>query len=159
MKTKIRSIIVCLLFALILSAVCAPVSAETFTIGGTVPSVSIRNESDYLVFRNEVAEGKSFEGELVVLETNLDLSSGCEPIGDDTHRFEGTFDGRGYSVTYSIDGDGENVGLVYVALATETDCFVRKLKLGATTPRSRIRLLAANNALDMVRRYLTGKEI
>ena len=49
------------------------------------------------------------------------------------------------------------VGLVYVALADENDAWVRKLELGGTIGRrDRIRTLAANHALDMLRRYLTG---
>lgn len=65
----------------------------------------------------------------------------------------------GIGITGWAGPDGENVGLVYVGLATETDCFVRRLKLGNTTPRQRIRLIAVNNAFDMIRRYLTGREI
>ncbi|MCD7845669.1 MAG: competence/damage-inducible protein A [Oscillospiraceae bacterium] len=53
------------------------------------------------------------------------------------------------------DGDGVNpVGTVFVGLATAERVWVRKLHLGAG--RDRVRLLAANNAYDMLRRYLTG---
>ena len=57
------------------------------------------------------------------------------------------------------DGDGTDtpVGTVFVALASETDCFVRKLHLGMG--RSRLRTGAVNNAFDMIRRYLTGKSV
>ena len=37
-------------------------------------------------------------------------------------------------------------------------CFVRRLQCGHA-PRPRIRLIAASNALDMIRRYLTGLDV
>ena len=56
------------------------------------------------------------------------------------------------------DDRGNPVGLVYVALADEENVWVRKLELGgAIARRDRIRTLAANHALDMVRRRLMGK--
>ncbi len=56
------------------------------------------------------------------------------------------------------EGDGINpVGTVFVALATENEVFVTKLSSGLG--RSRVRTLASNCALDMVRRYLTGKPV
>ena len=58
------------------------------------------------------------------------------------------------------DDRGNPVGLVYVALADAAGCRVRKLELGGTRHRrDRIRTLAANHALDMVRRRLTGLNI
>ncbi len=58
------------------------------------------------------------------------------------------------------DDRGNPVGLVYVALACPDGCRVRKLELGGTGHRrDRIRTLAANHALDMVRRYLSGSEL
>jgi len=53
------------------------------------------------------------------------------------------------------DGDGKNqVGTVFVALATENEVFVTQLNSGFG--RMRVRTLASNCAFDMVRRYLTG---
>lgn len=53
------------------------------------------------------------------------------------------------------EGDGINpVGTVFVALATESGVFVNRLNSGLG--RTRVRTLASNCALDMVRRYLTG---
>ncbi|MCL2562542.1 MAG: competence/damage-inducible protein A [Oscillospiraceae bacterium] len=46
------------------------------------------------------------------------------------------------------------VGTVYVALATAEATYVRNLRLG--TDRTRVRMMAAHHALDMVRRYLTN---
>ena len=52
----------------------------------------------------------------------------------------------------------DDVGLVFVALASRSGCFVRRLQCGHA-PRPRIRLIAASNALDMIRRYLTGLDV
>lgn len=58
------------------------------------------------------------------------------------------------------DDRGNPVGLVYVALAEGDRCWVRELRLGgARARRDRVRTLAANHALDMVRRWLAGLEI
>ena len=52
------------------------------------------------------------------------------------------------------DDRGNPVGLVYVALAAGEDTWVRELQLGKG--RERVRTVAASNAFDLVRRYLTG---
>ena len=49
------------------------------------------------------------------------------------------------------------VGLVYVALESETGSYVRKLHLGSD--RHRVRTMATHHALDMLRRYLTNLEV
>ncbi len=54
------------------------------------------------------------------------------------------------------DDRGNEVGLVYVALAAGNGTWVRTLHLGAS--RTRVRTAAANHALDMARLYLLGKE-
>ncbi|MBQ4381819.1 MAG: nicotinamide-nucleotide amidohydrolase family protein, partial [Oscillospiraceae bacterium] len=55
------------------------------------------------------------------------------------------------------DDRGNPVGLVYVALSASARTFCRRLQLAGD--RRRIRLQAANTALDMLRRYLTGLPI
>lgn len=55
------------------------------------------------------------------------------------------------------DEKGTEVGTVYIALADETAVYCRKFHLGAE--RVRVRTSAAMNALDMVRRYLSGLDI
>jgi len=65
----------------------------------------------------------------------------------------------GIGITGWAGPDGDDVGLVYVGLAARGECFVRQLQLGSDTPRGKIRVLAVTNALDMVRRYLTGLDV
>ncbi len=55
------------------------------------------------------------------------------------------------------DASGKEVGTVFVALAADGQTFCRSLFLGAD--RSRIRIMASNHALDMLRRYLTGLSV
>ena len=52
------------------------------------------------------------------------------------------------------DDRGNPVGLVYVAIAGQGETFVRVLH--AAGARERIRTVAANHALDLLRRRLTG---
>ena len=53
------------------------------------------------------------------------------------------------------DERGNPVGLVYVALATPQGCRVDELNLaGASQRRDRVRTMAANHGLDLVRRWL-----
>ena len=52
------------------------------------------------------------------------------------------------------DDRGNEVGLVYVAFTDGTETTVQKLRLGSS--RTRVRTMAVNHALDLVRRYLEG---
>ena len=55
------------------------------------------------------------------------------------------------------DVRGNPVGLVYTALAAPDGVWVKKLNLASQAARrDRTRNLAANHALDMARRWLTG---
>lgn len=56
------------------------------------------------------------------------------------------------------DERGNPVGLVYLGLATPSGTFCRKMDAGRRQ-RDRIQGLAANHALDMVRRYLSGLDL
>lgn len=55
------------------------------------------------------------------------------------------------------DGSGKPVGLIYVALADETAVYCRKIQMNSN--RTRNRTLAANYALDLLRRRLEGLKI
>jgi nicotinamide-nucleotide amidase len=56
-------------------------------------------------------------------------------------------------------GDGSVVepGTVFVALTTKNASFCRSLCFSGD--RERIRIMGASNALDMIRRYLSGLEV
>ena len=65
----------------------------------------------------------------------------------------------GIGITGWAGPDGDDVGTVFVGLAARGECYVRRLQLGNNTPRGKIRTQAVNNALDMIRRYLTGLDV
>jgi len=72
----------------------------------------------------------------------------------------GTHMGIGVTGLAGPDGDGINeVGTVFVALATAEQTYVSELHLGAFRPRSFIRRMAGNYAFDMMRRYMSGKPV
>ena len=65
--------------------------------------------------------------------------------------------GIGVTGVAGPDTDGlHEVGTVFVSLANGENCWVRALRLGARSDRSRVRTLAANHAFDLLRRALTG---
>lgn len=54
---------------------------------------------------------------------------------------------------------GEEHGSFSIALATGNETFIKKIELGEFRPLSFIRRMAGNHAFDMIRRYLTGKNV
>ena len=68
--------------------------------------------------------------------------------------------GVGVTGVAGPDSDGVHpVGTVFVSLACAAGTYVRALRLGEKSDRSRIRTLAANHAFDMLRRCLSGLNI
>ncbi len=65
--------------------------------------------------------------------------------------------GLGVTGVAGPDTDGlHEVGTVFVSLCDGARTWVRELHLSPQADRSRIRTLSANQALDMLRRALTG---
>ena len=59
----------------------------------------IKSIADYEEFTDLVNSGKSFSGKTVYLSKNLDLNGvTLEPIGNNNNKFEGTFEGNGYTL-------------------------------------------------------------
>lgn len=56
------------------------------------------------------------------------------------------------------DEDGNEVGTMFVAIATPEGTHVRALNLGARPMRERLRTQTASHAFDLARRYLSGLE-
>ena len=54
------------------------------------------------------------------------------------------------------DDRGNEVGTMFVAIATPDGTYVRPLKLGTRPMRGRLRTQTASNAFDLARRYLSG---
>ena len=54
------------------------------------------------------------------------------------------------------DDRGNEVGVMFVAIATQSGVHVRPLRLGTRPMRERLRIQTASHALDLARRYLSG---
>ena len=64
----------------------------------------------------------------------------------------------GIGITGWAGPDGDDVGVVYVALACKGESFVRRVNAGKRS-RGYIRQVSVTNAFDMLRRYLTGLDV
>ena len=73
----------------------------------------IKSIADYEEFTDLVNSGKSFSGKTVYLSKNLDLNGvTLEPIGNNNNKFEGTFEGNGYTLkNIKIDLGTDYVGM------------------------------------------------
>ena len=56
------------------------------------------------------------------------------------------------------DDRGNEVGVMFVAIATQSGVHVRPLRLGTRPMRERLRIQTASHAFDLARRYLSGLE-
>jgi len=54
------------------------------------------------------------------------------------------------------DDRGNEVGIMFVAIATPDGTYVRPLNLGIRPVRARLRIITAHHAYDLLRRYLSG---
>ena len=60
----------------------------------------ITNPAELMWLSKEVANGETFKGKTIVLESNIDLENQeWTPIGNSTTAFQGTFDGNGYTIS------------------------------------------------------------
>lgn len=72
----------------------------------------IKNENDYIIFANSVAQGNTYEGKYIQLQEDLDLSKSEIMIGTDENAFAGLFDGGGHRIkNFYIDMGDEKAGL------------------------------------------------
>ena len=73
----------------------------------------IKSIADYEEFTDLVNSGKSFSGKTVYLSKNLDLNGvTLEPIGNNNNKFEGTFEGNGYTLkNIKIESVANYVGM------------------------------------------------
>ena len=124
-----------------------PGSSAVFRGGCTVYT----NEAKHILLGvpYELIEEKS----VYSAEVALALADGIrEKLGADF--------GIGVTGIAGPDGDGVHpVGTVFVALTSADERYVRPLKLGERSDRSRIRSMSANHAFDMLRRALVGLKV
>ncbi len=99
-----KKLLTVFLSLLIISTLSVNIFAAGLMIDGKEPDLFIRNENDLVSFSEDVKNGTTFDGKLIVLSTNIDITKDLLPIGDAEHSFEGTFDGRGYYVSFTLKG-------------------------------------------------------
>ena len=86
------------------------------TVNDTINNVTLRisDEKGLKDFASEVNGGKSFAGETIVLQSDINLSEeeNWTPIGTKEHPFAGTFDGGGHIISnLTTDAEKEYQGL------------------------------------------------
>ena len=68
--------------------------------GGTTPDLVISTAEKLAEFAEEVNNGTSYQGKLVVLGASINLAGvNWTPIGTESSPFKGTFDGEGFTVS------------------------------------------------------------
>ena len=79
---------------------------DDINIKVTTISINISTTNQLIAFRDKVNSGKNFEGKIITLEDNIDLSNVCGagignwiPIGNENTPFKGTFDGNGKKIS------------------------------------------------------------
>lgn len=74
---------------------------------------TISSAEELINFKNEVNGGNTYEGRLVTLLSEIDISgSSWEAVGTEEHPFEGTFDGGGNTISgLTVAGDVTYAGL------------------------------------------------
>ncbi len=76
--------------------------------------VEVWTKAQLEALRNAVNAGDNYSGKTVKLMAHLDVGSDWTPIGtvdDDTHSFQGTFDGQGYTVKINTSDSRTVLGL------------------------------------------------
>lgn len=95
-----------------------------------------------------------------ILEHDVVSAKVAAALAERVRKTLGSDFGLGVTGLAGPNGDGINpVGTIFVALSTQNKSYVRSLSLGGRSSRERNRVTAANHALDMARRSLTGLEV
>ena len=84
--------------------------------GTTADPYEIRNSADWATLATEVAAGHVAEGTYFKLVGDISIST---PVGTSDHRFNGTFDGGGHTITATLSvASGSTAPFAYVENAT-----------------------------------------
>ena len=69
------------------------------------PALEISTSDEWDTFATNVNNGTSYEGQLIRLTNSITVST---MVGEAAYPFKGTFDGRGYTLTFNKNSGGEN---------------------------------------------------
>ena len=72
--------------------------------------LTIRSAADWEAFAGNVSGGKSYEGCLVKLAADINVT---KMVGEEERPFRGTFDGNGHTITVNLNGGDEGIALFY----------------------------------------------
>jgi uncharacterized repeat protein (TIGR02543 family) len=87
------------------------------TVKATFKDLTISTANDWELFRTNVNNGRTFEGETVTLSDDITVDS--HVCNNNSHRFKGTFDGQGHTITFNESASSQPGGLFrYVENAT-----------------------------------------
>ena len=138
MKKAVISIIIAAVFLLTALSICIPATSSDVDgapsgnwnsgyASGSLPmsgsNYLINSAEDLARFSIEVNNGNRFDGRTILLTRNINISAHFfTPIGSDSNRFQGTFNGQNYEITgLSIEkSDRDNQGLFGVIGANST---------------------------------------
>lgn len=75
------------------------------------PVVEIISSKEFETFRTNVNNGESYEGQLIRLDADVEITLTSKPSAAAPCTFKGTFDGNGHTIDITIDTSDSAVGL------------------------------------------------
>ena len=75
-----------------------------------ISDLVISSEADWNTFAQNVSNGTSYEGKVVRLDADINVST---MAGKDGFPFKGTLDGNGHTINISLNGGGQGLALFY----------------------------------------------
>ena len=121
-----------------------------------VPGASAVFRGGVVVYTNEVKMFLGVKPETLEKYTAVSRETASE-LAENVREKLGADYGLSVTGVAGPESDGVHpVGTVFVGLAAKDGTYVRALRLGNRSDRSRIRTIAANHAFDMLRRYILG---
>ena len=136
MKRRILCFVLTMAMVLSMLVVVPAVTVSADTYDASDNPVRITTTEDFVAFRDDVNNGNTFEGKVIKLYGDIDLSgiSKFNPVAKNGAVFCGSFDGQGHTITGltqpygSFTGDGGLFGFVQIP-TTGGEIYIKNLKL------------------------------
>ena len=90
------------------------INSKAVNAAEPVPNVIITNNSEFETFRNNVNTNNSYEGQLIRLDADVEITLTSKPSSTEESgycTFKGTFDGNGHTIDITINTSDSAVGL------------------------------------------------
>ena len=125
-----------------------------------IPGASACFKGGVVTYTNEAKAGLLGIDPALIDEKGAVSYEVAKEMAERVRRIMGADIGIGVTGLAGPDGDGVNpVGTVFISMAVEGECYVKKIQTGTFRTRSFIRRMAGNHAYDMMRRYLTDLNV